>query len=547
MSTLARRPYGWSFGISLAALCAIIGFQIIQGKVAYEFFSYDVFVVLDGILHLQFGHRPHVDFSSPVGVFYLLPYYLTTLVVPAKGMTIIYGNALFGLSAFALAMAVSWRRLSPLWAGLFCFYVGLVAITPRMFLSDILDYFLNYINQAFYNRFAWSYFCILCLLVALPRQADARNLGRSADAAISALLLFVLFYLKATYFLAGSGLLALSLVTVKRDGALRTAVIASATFASLMIAMELTTGITLPYFADLAHIAAAQPNSLLRLAQLRLLLDVTYKGDLGILFIAGLAAAAGGALAAGRAEILSIGLKTIFLIALMGAGLVVATYNLLGFEIPTTPVIALVAVSLFSATSAGARQGPLSRLLLPGIVVLIFLRPIVLDLGSIWRAYADSSASGNDMAWLQDTGLPDIKISARPNTLRTGENKGPVCCERNDNEYFYVVSDGVSLLRRHLSRPATVLSFTWSNPFPSLLGLPPAKNTLLWWDDHRTFSAASHPSGQKLFAELDYVMIPKVDVRWSASRLMREVYAEELQSKFVQLDETPYWILLAKR
>src|SRR5262245_8410837 len=92
---LQLTEYSMSWAISLLALCMLIVFQLVRRKVAYQFYSYDLFVVLEGILHLQHGHRPHVDFSSPVGVLYLFPYYIASAFQPLRGMVVVWGNALF--------------------------------------------------------------------------------------------------------------------------------------------------------------------------------------------------------------------------------------------------------------------------------------------------------------------------------------------------------------------------------------------------------------------------------------------------------------------
>jgi hypothetical protein len=537
MTSLNLGGYCASIAISLSVLCILISLQLALGKVVYQFFSYDLFVVLEGVLHLQYGHRPHIDFSSPVGILYLIPYYITTFFGPLRGMTVVYGNALFGVLAFGLAAAASRERLPPVWAGVFSFYVGLLSISPRLLVVEGGP--LNFMNQAFYNRFAWSLFCILCLTVSLPRQNNSGKADRNVDAAICALLLFSLFYMKITYFLAGIGLLAMSLITVQRDRLLRNGGRVLAIFVGLMAAMELATGITVPYLRDLASTAAAAP-AVFRGNELARILLATYHEHLLILSVGAVSAALGGVVA-------GVGKKAFLLIALMGAGLAVATYNVLGFEIPIVPVVALIALMLFSPRMSPQGDTSWGHSVLAGIVALIFLQPIVLDAGALVRAVVRSSAQSADVIWLRDTTMSDLAISDQPNLLRTGENKGPYCCEMNDNEYLYVVSDGVSLLRSHMSRPARVFSLGWSNPFPTLLGGPPIKHSLLWWDQGRTFSSASHPPGTKLLDEVDYVLISKVDVRWSPRQMMGEIYAEELRTMFMQLDESRYWTLLAKR
>ena len=77
--------------------------------------------------------------------------------------------------------------------------------------------------------------------------------------------------------------------------------------------------------------------------------------------------------------------------------------------------------------------------------------------------------------------------------------------------------------------PATVPSLTWPSPFPTLLGLTPVKHNLLWWDPKRTFSATVKPPGTVLFKDVEFVLIPKIDIAFfGPKKLMLEVYAEDL-------------------
>lgn len=534
-------PYYFSFAASLSVLSLLVALQIFRGSIYIESYSVDIFTPLEGVLHLQQGHRPHLDFSSPVGIFYLVPYYLVSLFTSVSGMTIVYANALVGAFAFFLATAVGIGRLAPVSAGLFSLYVGLVAISPR-FLGFSLDHwifdFTTY--NAAYNRWGWSFYCILCLIVALPKARDVDARRHHFDAFITAFLLFVLFYLKITYFMAGVGLVVVSLVTIRRSQIVRYGAAVALALVLLFLLMELASHITVPYLDDLKSAAAAQPHRF-RIASFFRILFATFYEDLLILLIGVGAAVLAGTIAVDAFR------KAILLAALLGSGLAVATHNHFTYEVPIIPVVALIAFYLFFGSRADVERTRGWNLVLYCMVVLVFLKPMVMDIGSLLRVSFHAGARGPDVEWLRGTAFRDLEVGERHNSLRNGENKGPLCCANNDNEYLYVLSDGVELLRRHMSRPATVLPLTWSNPFPSLLGLPPVKHELLWWDAQRTFSASSHPNGRELLKEVDYVLIPKVEVPQGPGQLMREIYADNLRTAFVQIDESRYWTLVAKR
>ncbi len=524
------------FAISFALLCVLIGSQIVAGNVAYEFYSQDVFVVLDGILHLQAGHRMHEDFTSTVGLFYLLPYYLTTFVMGLDGMTIIYGNALAGLFTFALAVMASRGRISAMWGAIFSFYVGFQDISPRLLSLNVS--LINYGNQAFYNRFAWGLFSILCLLVAIPRRENRDDFRRDLDSVFCGLLLFILFYLKITYFVAGIGLLGVTLIggfplNLRRLGIALTALVGAA------LLFELGTGITGPYLVDLMHaFQVAHPD------RMQDLIDIAihnYNSTLLVIVIA----CASAILAGASINILP---KLFYVVAALGAGIVLATYNNKAYEIPLVPTVALVAMLSFSPWKEDLHRLQCWRLLLTAVVALTFARPIALDFISLIRAEHRSFVPGSKVSLLQGTPLSDLVVTEKPNRLLSKTSKErPVCCVVNDSEYFYLLSDGMALLKRHIHGNETVLAFAWSNPFPILLGLPPVKHNLLWWDEYRTFSAASSPKPSELLGGVDYIMVPKTDMPWGPAPLMSKIYGDELRAKFQRADESAYWILLARR
>jgi hypothetical protein len=517
---------------SLCVVLAFVGLQVRRGEIYYEYWMQEIFIPLEGVLHLQHGHRPYVDFSTPVGIFHLLPHYLAARLAGLSGMTVIYANALVGALAFALAALAGIGRLPPSFAGLLSLYVGLTAISPR-WLGLSFD---NVLYIASYNRWGWSFFCILCLVSCLPRLKGSSTRGCDLDGFLTGFLLFLLFHLKATYFLVGAVLVMISLLTVRRAHARRYSAITLASFLLLMLVMELATGVTLPYMKELKTGAAAQPGF-----RLLYFLDIayyTYYDGLLVLLV--------GLGSAGRMTDRLLP-KFALLVTIVSAGVVAAAQNNKAFEIPIIPVATLIAFFLFWPSRADAARNRLLHGLLYGAIALVFLKPIAGDSAGLLWASLKAAERGTDSAWLQGTPLHDLVVREWPNPLRSGENKGPNCCGR-DSEYLYVLSDGVELLRdHHISAPATVFSLTYTSPFPTLLGLTPVKHNLLWWDPKRTFSATVKPSGEVLFKNVDYVLIPKVDMDLHPKRLMLEIYAKELASMFTPIDESRYWILLAKR
>lgn len=326
--------------------------------------------------------------------------------------------------------------------------------------------------NASYNRYGWAFFCIFILVVALPRLKGADKRAYNVDGVLAGFLLFILFYMKATYSLVGIGLLAVSMLTVRRSYAVRYGAVTLATLLFCMLMIEVVSGIG-PYLAELRRVAAAQPDRI-RLAQLILITQATYYDAPAVFFIGLCAVMLSGLIGSplGKSALLLV-------LAIVAVGVVAAAQNHIAFEIPTIPVAALIASLLFWQLDIGARSNRTWHGILCVAVALVFVKPMLLDGASLIRAARRTAEHTPDSAWLRDTALHDLVVRHYPNSVRGWENTGPFCCEGNDSEYLYVLLDGVELLRRHMSAPATVFSLTWSNPFPTLLGLPPVKHNLI--------------------------------------------------------------------
>jgi hypothetical protein len=114
------------------------------------------------------------------------------------------------------------------------------------------------------------------------------------------------------------------------------------------------------------------------------------------------------------------------------------------------------------------------------------------------------------------------------------------------------INEGFDLLRRHIARNSRIFCLCFTDPFSFGLGLSPAVNTPLWWDENFSFNAKVYPKPEVLFQSVDLVIEPVFtedamgcckETVW----LMENLYGEYLKDNFSEIDYSTHWRLLARR
>lgn len=522
-----RNPLHVAFAVALpfAALAGLGWLQLSRGGVFYDRWVQDMFIPLEAVQHMLRGERAHVDFQSPLGLFYLLPFRLAAALAPVSAHTIVYANLIAGVAAAALAWGVAWGRLG-LWGGaLLATYAGFVAASPRQ-PGDLWD---GITYNAAYNRFGWALIGLLAVAAMLPRRA-----GRG-DGVLAGLLLALLFHLKITYFLAGVGVAGLAWLWARRGARLDFALGAVLGWGLLMAGLEVATGSLLPYLADLRAAAAAQADP----ARFWQFVAVAQSAMPGFSVVVVIAMLAEGErrLTAGLARRLAMP------VALIACGVAIGTQNYFAAENPLLPLAGLLCFAAGSGWSDVPRRRHRAALAAVG---LLFLRPIALDTAAAAGTALRTAHAGPEVAWLAATPLADLRIA--PGEVRLPAAPADALPGvANDAEYILVLGDGAALLRRHAAPGQTVLPLAWSNPFPVLLGTRPPRHELLWWDVGRTFSATIHPEPALLLADVDHVLVPKTYYDLPTSAAMIEIYADAIKAGFVPRAESRYWSLWSRK
>lgn len=522
------------------------------GGVYFHMFTHDMFIPLEGVLHLHNGHLPHRDFVTPIGALYYFVHYLPSLIVPISAKTLIYANLLVA-TVVALATLVFGRQRLPLWlASLVALYLGIIASSPR----QIGEPFTLISNNASYNRFGWALIGLLALVAACPRLVPTRR-SSLIDGAVVGSLLTGLFLIKLTYAGAALGIVLLTMVTTRKFSDWRYPLMLFGLFASVALAIELSTGLIHLYLSDVQMTASVTTNLLRPDFAVRLLFYC----------------------ATGAVAVLMVGLinewdqrrfhvwvpRTLLSLAIVMAGVVIGIQNHPELENPLLAVAVLIAgyPSLRFLNSRAAQDAPatkttfdngaangIAKLLAGRACIIGFVAmaagPVAQDVAAIaWVAVAPR-ASGSEVAWLAETPLSDLTLFATEPTKRG--TAVPGTSVRDDVDLIGVIGDGVALIRPHVRGrdDAVVLPLTFSNPYPVLLGLLPVRHELAWWHADRTFSRSIKPNADLLLSGVDFVMLPKRYTNYSNVAAFRDAYAPEIARDFRVADENATWLLFAR-
>jgi hypothetical protein len=180
----------------LAAAWAVLSPPVMLSKAMAQ----DLLFNLSGAWHVYSGHVAHVDFHDASG---RLSFLLTALGFHLLGPTpfaFLVNVAIMGAVLFAASFLAAMRRLPLLPAVLFVVFATLLALMP----ANVGDRPEHYTFAMSYNRYGWSAYSILALILFVPpREERDRKDGAWIDIAVAGGLLAAMFYLKITYFAVG--------------------------------------------------------------------------------------------------------------------------------------------------------------------------------------------------------------------------------------------------------------------------------------------------------------------------------------------------------
>ena len=524
---------------SFAALVMLAGLPLLAAAwallspahVLSRTMTWDLLFNLSGAWHLHFGHVPHVDYHDPVG---RLDFLLTVAgfhFVGPSPRAVLVGMTIMAAALFAAACFVSWRRLPLLPAAVFVVFCCLLAMMP----ANVGEPPNAYSFAMSYNQYGWALLSVLALLLFLPPRNGRR--GDVADIVIAGALLLAMFYLKITYFVVGLAALPLALafcphVCARWPGWAAVGLLAAANVAAPY---------NRPYLLDLLAVAEAGGIRDKFVIQL-----MRYFTDLAqpAVYVAGFAAAAW-VWWRGYAP-LRLPIAAAYLI---GSGACLLSQNAQLGGIPLAMVIAFLLYDAFRQRFAGERFDGMA---VPLLVLLVFPLSYIGTSALSLAAYRFNAGSEKAVRVVDHTNLKGLAVPAEEDGLLAAfaaGNGGYELLNRSrvvypqfeltPFEYVGTIVEAADLMagKRYLRGGIVVLDQV--NPMPFTLGLPPTRGAALWL-------GKPFPPPDQLFADVDYVLIPKFSTDSLATKALAATYASHLKEHFRHIEESPSWFLLSR-
>jgi hypothetical protein len=507
----------------LVALWALLS----PGLVLSREMTWDFLYNLSGAWRLQHGHVAHVDFHEPVGQLNFLLTRLGFELVGPTPFAFLVGVTIVAAVVFASASVAAMRRLPVLPAALFVIFVTLLVLMP----ANVGDKPNAYSFAMSYNRYGWSLLSILALILFVPPRD---RVGDWIDVANASLLLVALFYLKVTYFAGGLAFVGLAILVCPH---IRARLPTWLVIGGLIVA-NAGAPWNHPYLLDILHAAAAGAvrNSL------SFHLDNFFANSEGYApYAAGLVLAVW-MWARGLAPLR----VPLAIVSILAIGAFVLSQNHQSHGLPIGIVIAFLLYDQIRE-----RFGP-SAPVLPMLMVfpLFAIGTSALSLAG-YHVHAGREAL---LQVVDRTQLKGLAVPAeRPGLLAAFADGrlGPALLnwsraaqprfELSPAEYVETIVEAAALLGdgRHCRGGVVVLDQV--NPFPFMLGWPPAQGDNLW-----SGPGAPVRPADEIFAEVGHVLIPKFSTYGAWTELARFEYGPYLSENFRAHEETQSWFVLSR-
>lgn len=518
----------------------------------------DSFIFFDAIYRIGQGDVPHADFPTALGAASLyLPWLGSVFAGGYAGSVELISAPLALLIGLACAHAGMRRFPTGVTAGLaaLVFLVTVPATLLGLWYGDSHTFIDgqavvladNSTYAMFYNRWAWA--AILPLLCYLaPRQAPTgeteaeRDRSLMIEAAVMAVLLAFLFYLKVTYFMVGGAAAVIYAFMNARPW--RTLAIGGGVTLALVVGVGLASGLLLPYLRDLAFVAkinAGKTDTLLTIMAENMTAILLALSPLGVLA------------ALGRFE---------WRDALIGGFLALASVFLLVQNAQLFDMITLASLAAYGLARVWSGDNRIARLAVAGAFLLTITPPMIdRNLGLIQQT---SGARREEVrapaAWAEIPTMRGVMLAERENmfdgiaaaktenelidafTLSNRMKRKEVA---RQGEYMAALMAGMDDLKTAMKPGDSIVTLEMANPFPFLMGARTAKGSYLTLDGERTISLSTHPKPEDMFADADHVMIPRQSSR--TVDIANRLYDAWLTTHYAERVESLYWVRYSHR
>ncbi len=494
--------------------------------------TWDLLFNLSGAWHVYMGQVAHVDFHDPVGE---LNFILTAigfhLVGPGPSAFLVNVGIVVAV-LFAASFLAAWRRLPLIPAALFVVFVCLLALMP----ANVGEKAYQYTFAMSYNRYCWSAFSILALIVLVPPHGRG---GDWADIVVGGLLLVAMFYLKITYFAAGLALVAFAALLhphVRRQW-LGWFVVGA------LAVLNAIAPYSHPYLADILD--AARDGAIRSSLSLHLGNFFAAVGEY-VSYIACLAVACGMWWSRQAPMRFPLSIAFLFVVALF-----LLSQNSQSAGLPPTIVIVLMLYERLRTRFAGRPAREVAPLLLALMVFPVFS---IGAMAATLAGYHARASHVQDLYVVDRTNLRGLAVPAGERGAFAGFSRGLIApplqpqagaltprWRYSQYEYVELMLDAADLLASQRGGPRAIALFETINPLPFMLGLPPPRGANLWSGWGAPLRAA-----EEYLGDVEYVLVPKIppDATWT-SALLRH-YGSYLAEHFRRAATTPSWILLSR-
>jgi hypothetical protein len=525
-------------GLLALATAFLILPLLLPGKTVATQHLWDVMTFIDAAGRINDGQVPNKDFHSPLGP---LAYQLLALGANwggGFGAMMPWAAALFVPMLAPLVIYACASRLSWLIALLFGLHILILCISPT-FIGQVLP---GPSWGMFYNRWGWGLLSLLFLFVLPRRPAVGTDM---LDGLAMAAIWLLLFYLKMTFAVIGGMFLA---ALIWFPHARRSIVVAGAASIVTVLVVELSWGGTLGYLDDIR--TAALATGAVRGGLLGLFATLFNNVQGAYLFAAAILLAL---LARVRYDYL---LMCLFMGA---AGILLDRHNAQGPGILTFLPGAMVAI-------LAPRRGEAEGKPAPALAALLLAAAIAVPVAAVGFAnvaFHFLTAAGNPPDRFTGTPLQGIITPQAPTStpnqpgalaeatgalhgcgavdpvLNLDANRGERPLSPEGTVHF--VADGVGLLRRTPTLAGATFVPDLGNPLNALTGRSAPVGVPAFNDAEITFSPSVHPRAERLFADVDVLMMPKFAQKYATFDLMRQLYGGYWAANFELVARSPCW------
>lgn len=238
-------------GLFLLAVLALLGgLSLLKGGFYVGKHEDDTLHLVELILRLASGDRPHLDFQTPIGALAIAPIALFVRLGLGVGQAILAAQVLVAVLALPAVWWVAARRFHGGWAYLFGgFTLALILALVHGETEQSVSISMHY------NRWAWAAAYLAIATALLPDRVMARPI---VDGLVIGAALSVLALVKVTFFAAFVLPIAVALIGRR---AWRVLLVAGLTGLAAVVLTTLLVGTPaywLAYLRDLATVAASE-------------------------------------------------------------------------------------------------------------------------------------------------------------------------------------------------------------------------------------------------------------------------------------------------